>query len=354
MKSIVMNKLNYFAIIILLFIISSCGGGDSNEIVTNAKPVVSAGVDQTVTSSDVVILTGSGSDIDGSNLDYRWSQVDGNDLVFNDSDNAITQFIAPIVVSATNYEISLTVSNYEGVASNDSLIVTVNPKLLQIPMGSLGLLNDTGSTSGGDYPSGGNIVCIGEMIAEQDCSSGRDAAAAAGQLTKVGGGQAGFDFTKLDINGSELIEPATSWACVRDNHTGIIWEVKINDGGIHDKDNGYRWGGKTASLTGTFGTEYNDWDILVDGANAENYCGFNDWRVPTRGELRSIINYNRTKPAIDTSFFPNAGTGLYWSSSPVAYANTHAWGIAFSEGKDLHAFDRSYNLGKVRLVRSGK
>ena len=35
-----------------------------------------------------------------------------------------------------------------------------------------------------------------------------------------------------DYNGSE---PAgTQWSCVRDNDTGLYWEVKTNDGGLRD------------------------------------------------------------------------------------------------------------------------
>ena len=97
-----------------------------------------------------------------------------------------------------------------------------------------GKLNDTGITWGGNYPSGNNAGCTGETIGEQDCSHGRDALAAAGNLTKVGGGMAGFDFTKLDANGNPLANqnqdyPTQPWHCVKDNQTGLIWEVKTPD-----------------------------------------------------------------------------------------------------------------------------
>ena len=218
-----------------------------------------------------------------------------------------------------------------------------------------GKLNDTGITWGGNYSSGNNTTCIGETIAEQDCSKGRDAQAAAGTLSKVGGGQAGFDFTKLDANGNALAASATSWSCVRDNHTGLVWEVKTTDGGIHDASNTYRWGGKTALLTGTFGTQYNDWDTLVDGSNAgSGLCGFTDWRVPAREELRSIVNYNQANPAIDTAYFPNIGSDAYWSASPNANYSSYAWGVYFRNG---YGSDDSISRGytrRVRLVRGGQ
>ena len=213
--------------------------------------------------------------------------------------------------------------------------------------------NDTGITWGGNYSSGNNTTCIGETITEQDCNKGRDAQAAAGTLTKTGAGQAGFDFTKLDANGNALEASATSWSCVRDNYTSLVWEVKTTDGGIHDASNTYRWGGKTALLTGTFGTQYNDWDTLVDGANAgSGLCGFTDWRIPGREELRSIVNYNQVNPVIDTDYFPNTSPDYYWSASPYANDSSSAWGVGFMYGGGDYSYrDITY---RVRLVRDGE
>ncbi|MBF0201707.1 MAG: hypothetical protein HQK66_10430 [Desulfamplus sp.] len=47
-------------------------------------------------------------------------------------------------------------------------------------------------------------------------------------------------YTKLDDQGNDLPITATSWTMVRDNVTGLIWEVKTRDGSIHDRDNGCR------------------------------------------------------------------------------------------------------------------
>jgi hypothetical protein len=46
-------------------------------------------------------------------------------------------------------------------------------------------------------------------------------------------------FSKLDAQANELPYSATEWTMVRDNVTGLIWEVKTDDGSIHDKDNKY-------------------------------------------------------------------------------------------------------------------
>ncbi len=94
-------------------------------------------------------------------------------------------------------------------------------------------------------------------------------------------------YTKISSSGSDLPDSATEWSCVRDNETGLIWEIKTDDGGIHDKDNTYRWGG--IGTEGTSGISYGDWDSLVTGSRNENLCGYSDWRVPVIEELRGLV-----------------------------------------------------------------
>lgn len=207
-----------------------------------------------------------------------------------------------------------------------------------------GPLNDTGITWGGDYPRGNNSSCISNIVVPQDCHHGRDAT-----HNDDSDGHAGFSFTKLDSSGNPLPASASTWSCVRDNVTGLVWEVKTNDGGIHDKDNTYRWGGITRR--GNYGTEfYDDWDILVNRSNIENHCGFSDWRVPTRQELISVINHGQYRPAIDNDYFPNTQS-FYWSASPYSSSESHAWYVNFHGGRSS-GYGRDY-YWYVRLVRFG-
>lgn len=221
-----------------------------------------------------------------------------------------------------------------------------------------GPLNDTGITWGRNTPSGNNVGCTSNIVGAQDCSQGRDAT-----HNDDSDGHAGFSFTKLDASGNSLPANAASWTCVRDNITELVWEVKTDDGGIHDKDNLYRWGGKTALGSG-YGDYYNDWDTLVDGSNNDGFCGYNDWRVPTVKELESIVDYSRTNPSIDTVYFPNTSSWSYWSASPVSEDSDVAWLVNFGQGY-AHGYVRYklevideftvyyYGFLNVRLVRSG-
>jgi len=85
--------------------------------------------------------------------------------------------------------------NVSDSAGNNAIEVTRVVNVV-VSLTNVYLLNDTGITWGGNYPSGNNADCTGETIGEQDCSYGRDYLAEQGQLNKVGAGDAGFDFTK--------------------------------------------------------------------------------------------------------------------------------------------------------------
>lgn len=145
----------------------------------------------------------------------------------------------------------------------------------------------------------------------------------------------------------------TSWSCVKDNVTGLAWEVKTTTEGIHNNDNTYLWGGLTAlgrDYPEREGVYYDDWNELVQGSNDEKSCSFDDWRVPTVTELSSIINKGTFNSAIDTNYFPNTAPSRFWLSSPIARYDSVAWKVNFDYGNANNGF--RYNFNRVRLVRS--
>lgn len=227
-------------------------------------------------------------------------------------------------------------------------------------------LNDTGITQCANATKN-DLSCPQAGFPSQDAEVGRDAQQTAGTLTKVGGGSAGFDFTKLDANGNPLPASATAWDCVRDNVTGLIWEIKTDDNGLRDKDRIYVWCNNNAATNGGYrglcDTENCspnprcDTEKFVQDVNALNpkLCGFSDWRMPTVEELQMIVDYSRKYPAIDTTapgYFPRTVNDLYWSASPYAANVTNAWIVSFFDG----ALDIKQKVGfhNVRLVRGGQ
>ena len=176
-------------------------------------------------------------------------------------------------------------------------------------------------------------------------------------------------YTKLDAAGNDLADSAVSWVMVRDNVTGLIWEVKENKDGVkdygnpHDAYNTYTWYDSNPETNGgDAGTpgDGTDTEDFLNALNSLNFGGFSDWRLPGREELRSIVDYGRYNPAIDTIYFPNTmspdllpmGDAFYWSSTTHAYDTDHAWLVYFGSGNPS-ALRKSYP-DFVRAVRSGQ
>ncbi|MDP2647071.1 MAG: DUF1566 domain-containing protein [Desulfobacterales bacterium] len=140
-------------------------------------------------------------------------------------------------------------------------------------------------------------------------------------------------YTKLDATGNDLPSNATEWGMVRDNVTGLIWEVKTDDGSVHDKDSTYTWCDTNPATNGGNAGTCGDGTDTEDFINALNTAGFGgspDWRMPTKEELRSIVNYGRDHPAIDSVFFPDTVMSSYWSSTRLG--NIDVWHVNFNDG----------------------
>src|SRR5690554_2467673 len=148
----------------------------------------------------------------------------------------------------------------------------------------------------------------GEFVipAGQDATHGRDTLAAQGKLEKVGAGHGGYDFTKLDKDGNELDYSEENYACIRDNHTGLTWEVKTEGHRRSDLHSGkakYLWynsdpetnGGlegfsSTADDSYYCSIEQCNTEKFIEVVNADSYCGLSNWRLPAYIEIASISN----------------------------------------------------------------
>jgi hypothetical protein len=130
---------------------------------------------------------------------------------------------------------------------------------------------------------------------------------------------------------------------VLDTVTGLVWDQCA-----------YGQTGATCAGSPQLGYWQGALDVAV-AANAANYKGFNDWRVPNIKELLSIAKLDVVAPpVIDTTAFPNTPGNYFWTSTTRILSPSMAWTVDFQTGLAL-AWGKSSNPARlVRLVRSGQ
>lgn len=87
------------------------------------------------------------------------------------------------------------------------------------------------------------------------------------------------------------------------------------------------------------------------GFNGEaGFAGHDDWRMPNKNELATIVEESCSQPAVNGILFPNTPSSWYHSSSPSAVSAEEVWQVGFGSAT---IDSRPKSSGVVRLVRSG-
>ena len=165
------------------------------------------------------------------------------------------------------------------------------------------------------------------------------------------------DFLKMS-NDAEILELESSeWSCVLDDKSSLVWEVKSESEGIQYSLNTYTWfDGVSGRENGTYskncywGKSCNTQSYIEDINEAE-LCTYSDWRLPTRDELKSIVDYyGDSDILIDLLLFPNTQMDTYWTSMSAKDNPSLAYEIPFFFGGSV-VRDKTIDTF-VRLVRS--
>jgi hypothetical protein len=123
--------------------------------------------------------------------------------------------------------------------------------------------------------------------------------------------------------------------CVTDNLTGLMWSKDGNLAG-------------TRSWQGAL-----DWvDNLNNGVGL---CGYTDWRLPNRKELKSLVNRQQSSSAawLNTQGFISVQGNYYWSSTTYYPSNLSAWVVHMYDGYVYNA-EKFFTHINVWPVRSGQ
>lgn len=338
------------------------------------------------TSDDSITFSGSGSDNEDGDLSDKslvWrSDVDG---MIGTGETFTSE-----TLSESNHEITLTATDSEGETGMDSVSITVNsapdntPPVAQITCPVDGIIYNDGDTlafsgigsdsNDGDL-SGDALVWRSDVdgrigtgksftldsltpghhqitlkATDSDWMEGTDAVSIdfntdtpTGNVPDTGqnlsytatfGEDSDYiinppQYTKLDASGNALHACATQWSMVRDEVTGLIWEVKTDDDSIHDMNNEYMW----SSVQ----------DDFIDILNGLQFGGLTHWRLPTVRELYSIVRKG-SHPSVYTAYFPYTGGLFYWSNTTNAGFTQNAWEVGFSIGSISHNNKSSYDV----------
>jgi len=112
----------------------------------------------------------------------------------------------------------------------------------------------------------------------------------------------------------------------------------------------------TDHVTGLTWQRHNDgkrrtWRQAGDYCENLSLAGYSDWRLPTKKELQSLLNYGFFRPAVDTAYFAysHMPDDCYWSATTRVFVSVSAWKLSFWEGHGSMSGEDDLNF--VRAVR---
>lgn len=113
---------------------------------------------------------------------------------------------------------------------------------------------------------------------------------------------------------------------------------------VTDFDTGLQWQDDT--VVGPM-----NWKAAIDYCEELSLDGYIDWRLPNIKELRTLVDEEKSKPAI-YPVFQYVASESYWSSTTPAYDTTSACYVYFYNGSG--SLVNKYDNNNVRCVRAGK
>lgn len=160
-------------------------------------------------------------------------------------------------------------------------------------------------------------------------------------------------FVKVDGSGNQLPADSPTWSCTLNTQTGLLWEVKTDDGGLRDKD----WVYTAYETTGANGngvcdaTKNCNQYFFKSAVNAAGLCGYKDWRLPQLTELESLQDRSQSQaPYINGGYFPFTLSAKYWTGSYFGFADGNVWWVDFASLESASTTFKDIQ-NHVRLVR---
>lgn len=137
---------------------------------------------------------------------------------------------------------------------------------------------------------------------------------------------------------------------ITDEVTGLMWEKLSADGSIHDSSNDYSIADAVA--------------VKIATLNSEQFAGHDDWRLPNRNELATLVNLGTVSPATYAQFNDGCGPGCtatecsctqnstHWTSTSQHNSPDYTYYLNFSQGDVGQMQKVPGNTARVRAVRN--
>ena len=175
-----------------------------------------------------------------------------------------------------------------------------------------------------------------------------------------GGGGAHQQPTAAVKYGAVAGYPVTE--CIKDNVSGLMWEGKAGSGMRAGSLTYTNYDSTSVPQVLTSPAYATATQAQVDATtNAVGYkktvnalalCGYTDWRLPSRDELKGLVEpkASPTGASVDGLWFPNTPAYVFWTASPYETNASYAWLVDFFDGSTAVSFDRGTGA-HIRLVR---
>jgi len=116
---------------------------------------------------------------------------------------------------------------------------------------------------------------------------------------------------------------------VTDNLTGLMWAKNANAAGVKS------------------------WASAITYCNDLSLDGYDDWRLPNRFEMESLLDMSRYSPALPLSHpFTGVQSNIYWSATTHANNTVNAWLVNMNNGRVYYG-NKNYDY-YVWPVRGGQ
>ena len=147
-----------------------------------------------------------------------------------------------------------------------------------------------------------------------------------------------------DKDGAEISCPATGQPLFGQDGQYHGIQPSYHDNGddtVTDKRTGLVWIDSDEGIQ-------RPWKEAISYCDELNFAGQTDWRLPSKLELESTVDYSRMFPAINQ--FMSCESSFYWTITPHVTNPEYAWSVFCSDGADhwVHVSNDYF----VRCVRT--